>query len=417
MASSPDNYSDLEQRAMKAHKDAFGEEPVAVAAAPGSWSLVGEHTDPFGGVVLLSLTDVRTVAAITPREDNTIEVLVEEFDHHSGEFTTEKSSATLSDVAPRGEDKMESDFSTAEHVAGLVHTMMHRQMLSRDTAGFSVTVSSTIPRTAGIGADVALDVAVALAVGHGIDDLSAAPVRAKLADVCFQASHNYSAFPSVRARYTAALRGQGSGLNIVDYADGSITQASHPVGKSTKTTAFVVSAPAQGHIDGSGIAERHEFLENAAHAFGATSLRLLPDAPARVVDWLSAIHKVNGPEGVPSVAGASSWMNFLAAETNAATSAAQAIRSRRHMDLFPIINTSQEQMYSELGLVDGTDRALAQLCVARGARSARSAEAGASTSVVAIVDAAHAANFQADLAEDGLSVIELLPGQPAEVLS
>jgi galactokinase len=107
------------------------------------------------------------------------------------------------------------------------------------------------------------------------------------------------------------------------------------------------------------------------------------------------------------------WMNFLEAETADAVSTAQAIRSRRHGDIFPILNRSQQHMDSELGVVSDAERALAQLCLSRGALSARSSESGASTAVVAIVESAHATNFTHDLAADGLSVIELLPGEPA----
>lgn len=412
MAAGIDSTSDLAQRARDLHSSAFGEDAVATAAAPGSWSLIGEHTDPYGGVVLLSLTDLRTVAAMSPRTDRAVVVEMETFNHSTGEFDRILDKTTLEKVAGFAEDKDKTSFTIAEHLGGLVQTMMHRQMLSRDTAGFSIAISSTIPENSGLGGDVALDVAVALAVGHNIDDLTAAPVRAKLADVCFQASQHFADYPSVRARYTAALRGQASGLNIVDYSDGSITQASHPVGSNTKTSAFAIMAGApENH--GELIKERHTFIEDAGHAFGASSLRLLPEAPSRVIDWLSAIHEVNGPEGVPSVAEASSWMNFLESETTAAVSTAQAIRSRRHADLFPIVNRSHEKLDAELGVVADADRALAELCLSRGALSARSSEAGASTAVIAIVESGHASNFAHDLAADGLTVIELLPGEPA----
>ncbi|MGZ7497076.1 galactokinase family protein [Corynebacterium sp. ZY180755] len=404
--------SDLVQRACDLHSAAFGEDPVATAAAPGSWSLIGEHTDPYGGVVLLSLTDLRTVAAISPRNDRAVVVEMETFDHRTGEFDRISDKTTLDKVATFSEDKEKTSFTVAEHLGGLVQTMMHRQMLSRDTAGFSIAISSTIPEKSGLGGDVALDVSVALAVGHGIDDLNVAPVRAKLADVCYQASQHFADYPSVRARYTAALRGHANALNVVDYSDGSITQASHPVGPSTRTSALLITAGAQESY-GELIKERHKFIEDAGHAFAASSLRLLPEAPTRVVDWLAAIHEVNGPEGVPEITEASMWMNFLEAETADAVSTSQAIRSRRHGDIFPILNRSQQHMDSELGVVSDAERALAQLCLSRGALSARSSESGASTAVVAIVESAHATNFTHDLAADGLSVIELLPGEPA----
>lgn len=40
---------------------------ISAASAPATWSLIGDHTDHAGGVVLTSLSDLRTAVAISPR--------------------------------------------------------------------------------------------------------------------------------------------------------------------------------------------------------------------------------------------------------------------------------------------------------------------------------------------------------------
>lgn len=221
--------------------------------------------------------------------------------------------------------------------------------------------------------------------------------------------------PVLRARFTTALRGAAGQLNIIDYADGSITQAAHPVGDPTDTVALVVVPP--NHADRTQeVLRRERFIAEATKAFAAESLRMLPDSESRVIDWLRAVHEIKGPDNVPSLSEATQWLEFLTTETAAALELTQAVRSRRHTDMFPLLGASQtntEKLYS----ITGADSALAQLCMVRGALSARSAAAGLSDAVIALVERSHVENFAADAAADGLIVVELLNGHPATSVS
>lgn len=402
----PHSEVDAATRALKAHEARFGE-AKAVCSAPATWSLIGEHTDHSGGVVLMALADIRCAVAVTPRADRGFVVREIYREEPSGELVERES--TCEAVAPNAEEATAR--STAERIAGLVHTMMHRQMLSRETAGFDVTVVNDIPAGAGLGATVALDVAAALAFASHLEDLTSAPVKTKLAEVCFQSSQAFSPAPEVRARYTAALRGHSDAMNVIDYSDGSITQATNPVGPAAGTVALVV-VPPRGTARVEEVARRNGFIDQAAHAFGAENLQLLPDASTRVIDWLRAVHDVLGPEGVPLVEEASLWLQFMDKETADAKAVTAAIRSRRLGELYPVLARSQSHLADLLQLTD-VDFTVAQLCLARGALSARSAEAGTSTAVIALVDGFRAENFAADLSGDGFTVIELVDGQPA----
>lgn len=389
-------------RAVAAHEEAFGE-VTATASAPATWLLIGEHTDHFGGIVVVGMHAAQLAVAISPRADATFVVDEHTIAEDFAGYDTSRSTAEGFDVHEQAHGPAEN---AAARLAGLVHTMMHRQLVSRETAGFNVTIVSDIPRRAGLGEQVAADVAAALAFATSVEELDSPPVRAKLADVCYQSSQAFSPTPQVRARYAAALRGQAGALQVIDYADGSITQAPQPFGEATGLSAFVIIPPSATAFTGELVATRAAFIDKAAAAFGAESLRLLPDASTRVIDWLRAVHEVLGPEEVPSVEEASAWMQFMDLEIAAAAKATVALRSRKIAELVPLLQASSVNLGTLLGLGHDT-AAVQQLCQVRGAVLTRAAEAGSCGSVIAVVPSHRAANFAADLSADGLGVIAL----------
>ncbi|HEY0870101.1 MAG TPA: galactokinase family protein, partial [Acidothermaceae bacterium] len=55
--------------------ETFGRSPAGVWSAPGRVNLVGEHTDYNGGYVLPFAINLRTYAAVSPRDDRRARVL------------------------------------------------------------------------------------------------------------------------------------------------------------------------------------------------------------------------------------------------------------------------------------------------------------------------------------------------------
>ena len=406
-------------RARTAHRDNVGTEPTHIASAPATWSLIGEHIDHFGGIAIMGLADLRAAVAVSPRDDGTVSVRCLSADGSTTEdfITLEKVSALAAEQQPSVDSEGQPVVppapkgGLAARLGGIVHTMINRQLLSRETAGADITVVTDIPDNAGLGAAAAIDTATALALLGGADEPFDAPLRARLAEVCSQAVGTFARFPALRARHSAALRGTGESVTIIDYADGSVTQAPHAVNQDLVAFALAVPGDFDCGETVSDIRARERFIDDACHAFGTESLRLLPDAPQRVLDWLAAVHKIHGPDNQPTIAQATAWLTFYAEETQRAQGVARALRSRRGTELFPLLTQSQ----SALATVYGFDSAekLAQLATARGAAAARSAHAGTSTAVIAYVPSTKATNFAADLAEDGLLVVPLNAGAPA----
>ena len=213
----------------------------------------------------------------------------------------------------------------------------------------------------------------------------------------------------MKARYTTGIRGRAGFINILDFADGSITQAAHPA-KPNKVVALSVFAPV-GKTQPAEIKRRQDFIEEATKAFGAESIRLLPDAQTRVLDWLKAVHEVRGTDGVPAPIEAGQWLDFHAAELESATTAVQLIRARRLTQLYPVLADSQNHMATLYGTSD-TCNQIAQLYLNRGALSAHS---GISNAVITLIDAKTAHNFTTDLSDDGFLVTVLNDGVPAEL--
>ena len=56
------------------HRDIFGTEPTGGATAPSTWSLLGEHTDHSGGIVLASLSQWSVAVTVSPNPDDVINV-------------------------------------------------------------------------------------------------------------------------------------------------------------------------------------------------------------------------------------------------------------------------------------------------------------------------------------------------------
>lgn len=412
------------ERVAQAHRKAVGE-PAAVADAPATYPVIGEHVDHYGGAVVMGLSSLRAAVAYSPRADDRITVTTHlpgaqaATDEISAEEVRRRGAEQQPGVDDHGRPTVAPTpvGGAAARVGGLVWTLIHRQLLSRDTGGLDVTVVNDIPRGVGLGSDAAVDAALALALQADDAEIDHAPVRTRLAETCAQSNDMFSAFPPLRARHTAALRGAGETVSVIDYADGSVTQAPHPV--DAEHRAFVVGLPEDhqpDHSPGVDTVRRHRaFVDDACKAFGAESLRLLPDAPGRVLDWLRAVHKVRGADGVPTTAEAAGWLNFGEEETRRALLVARALRSRRGEDIGQLLAESQRQLHPLLG-VDACDE-LAALCLARGAVTARATAAGLASGVRVLVPERAAANFAADAADDGLLVVELHRGERAAVLT
>lgn len=395
----------------------FGADCSYVTEAPSTAPIVGEYVDHYGGAVVLGLAAPRVAVAIAPNSDNTIDVRLHRIRDTESQSTI-TDAVTVDEVAQVAADAVNADdaestdrddthSSVALRLGGIAHTLIHRQLVPRDTAGLNVTIVSDVPKGPALGEDEAIDAAFALALLAEAPDAHEAPMRARLAEVCAQSAEVFSPRPLTRARYSAALRGEAGSLAVIDYADGSVMQAPAP-----PVPAFALLVPKSEPAD-DGEKRRRKFFDDACRAFGTDSLRSLPDARTRVLDWLRAVHTVHPDTDAPEAPEAARWLSYVEKETARALKVALALRSRRVNEVWPQLLSSQ----AETAAITGADDALVRLASSRGALSARAAGAAGATGAVAFVPENRVNNFAADFAEDGLLVVALGTGRVAEICS
>lgn len=390
-----DETKPVADRARAAHEERTGTAPTHVASAPGTWVLAGENVDHFGGTTLIGLSSLRAAVAVSPRDD-----------HKLVFAASSRASTSVLATAEMGEPDS-ADHAVAKRWAGLVHQLIQRQVLSRETRGLDVTVVSDIPLGAGLGALWAADAAMCLALAAGHDELNDAPFRARLADIASQAVESYSSLTGLRSRHTAALRASGAGVAVIDYADGSLTETPHPgrLGVRIFSVAEAFGKADAGQVE--NIAKHRAFIDAACSNFGVNSLRKLPDAIERVVEWVQARHTV-GDETAPAPEKARAWVHYCEAETLRSMAVAKALRSRHTNDLFTLVNSPTEMRGLEL------PDALIALCLERGAVAARPAATGSSKAALAFVPVHEADAFARRFAKD-FDLLEITQGTTAQL--
>ena len=202
-----------------------------------------------------------------------------------------------------------------------------------------------------------------------------------------------------------ALRGGGDGVSVIDYADGSLTQAPHPARHGVRIFSLVTELGTPYSKENQAIADHRTFIDAACANFGVESLRQLPDAVNRVVQWVEARRSV-GDETAPDPDTARRWVHFCESETLRSLAAAKALRSRRANDLFTLLNSPSEPHNL------ATPEAVVALARERGAVAARPAATGTSNAVIAFVPVQEADAFVETMAKD-FEVVEVTPGEVA----
>ena len=129
-------------RAQEAHTAHAGHTAQAVASAPGTWSIAGEHAGHFGGIVVMGISELRAAAAVSPRTDGKVQVRLIETTPEGEKHTDD--AIELDELAKRfaqqqpGIDEQGRPTvpplpqgGLAARVGGVIWTMINRQLLSR----------------------------------------------------------------------------------------------------------------------------------------------------------------------------------------------------------------------------------------------------------------------------------------------
>ena len=405
---SPDSATSTAQRVTELHARITSAEPVSVASAPATWILGGEAVEHFGGSTVVGLSQLRVAAAVSARNDTLLRLTVTCSHSAVGtELSGEVDLTACDSDAPATETPAQRITARA---AGLVHSLISRQVLSRDTAGLNITIVSDIPAGAGLGALHAGDAALALALASfaGTEELEQAPTRARLAEICSASAAAHSRLPVLRARHTAALRGAGETISVIDYSDNSVTQAPHPGRLGVRVFSVAPSLGTPYDDQAEQVAARRAFINEACTNFGVPSLRQLPGATERVVEWVKARREITGADSAPEPETARQWVSYCEEETQHCQALAKALRSQRAEELFSLLDAAPapHDISCPVELITHTRD--------NGAVAARGACAGMSQAVIALVAHQQVLEFLAAVADE-YEVIEIHPGVVAGV--
>ena len=245
---------ETEQRAARAYKEKFGEEPELVASAPGRVNLIGEHTDYNGGFVLPCAIDRRIAVAVGADEGAL----------YSADF----------DQTRQIDDK---DSSWADYPRGVAWAIGEA---GHEIGGFRAAFAGDVPLGSGLSSSAAIEAATALALdaffGLGVG-------RTDLALACQQAENDYVGVGTgIMDQYASLLCEAGAAL-LVDCR--SLDAESVPLDLQAAGLALVVcDTRVERGLADTGYNDRRATCERAASMLGVEELR---DATEGDLDLLS----------------------------------------------------------------------------------------------------------------------------------
>jgi len=236
---------EIEQRAARAYREKFGEEPELVASAPGRLNLIGEHTDYNGGFVLPCAIDRRIAAAVG-----------------KGGFETRLYSADF-DETRRMDDR---DSSWADYPRGVAWAMGEA---GHEIEAFRAAFAGDVPLRSGLSSSAAIEAATALVLdaffGLGIG-------RTDLAVLCQRAENDYVGVGTgIMDQYASLLCEAGAAL-LVDCR--SLEAQSVPLDLEAGGLSLVVcDTRVERGLADTGYNDRRATCERAAARLGVEALR------------------------------------------------------------------------------------------------------------------------------------------------
>lgn len=123
----------------------FAAQPECVFQAPGRVNLIGEHTDYNDGFVLPCAIDYHTLIAVTPRDDDTVNVVALDYEEQKDSFSLNE------DIVPHDTQLW------SNYIRGVIR---HLKLAGHSFKGADLVVTGNVPQGAGLSSSASLEVAV-----------------------------------------------------------------------------------------------------------------------------------------------------------------------------------------------------------------------------------------------------------------
>ena len=236
---------EIEERAARAYRERFGEEPGLVASAPGRINLIGEHTDYNGGFVLPCAVGRRVAIAIGRGEDDEL---------YSSDFD---------EARPVSRRK---DSSWADYPRGVVWAIGEA---GGEMGGFRAAFAGDVPLGSGLSSSAAIEAATALAL-DALFELGMG--RKELAVLCQRAENEFVGVQSgIMDQYASLLCEEGAAL-LVDCR--SLEAENVPLDlRGAGLSLLVCDTRVERGLADTGYNDRHATCMRAAEHLGVAQLR------------------------------------------------------------------------------------------------------------------------------------------------
>ena len=238
----------LDQRARREFRQAFGYPPGAVAVAPGRINIVGEHTDYNEGFVLPAAIDRHVAVALRLRRDDRIVM-------HSDRYDAPVDLPRLPSVR---------EGTWADYILGVAIQVGQR---IGSGSGLDVMVASDLPVGSGLSSSGALEVAAAVAL------LAARGAELALLDIALLCQAAENEFVGARTGImdqVTALRARAGNAMQLDCRSFEAEFVPLPDGRYSW---LLADTRVHHELAGSAYNERRAECEAAARALGLSSLR------------------------------------------------------------------------------------------------------------------------------------------------
>jgi galactokinase len=367
---------EIEEKAIKAYADMFGEDPELIASAPGRINLIGEHTDYNGGFVLPCAVGRRVAVAAG---------------NAGGELYS-----TNFDEARRIEDGKDS--SWADYPRGVAWAFGEA---GREVGEFRAAYAGDVPLGSGLSSSAAIEAATALALdalfGLGMD-------RRELALLCQRAENEFVGVQSgIMDQYASLLCEEGSAL-LVDCR--SLEAQNVPLDlEEVNLTLLVCDTRVERGLADTGYNDRRAACERAARTLGVKQLRDAGEADL----W-----QLSGEELMRA--------RHIVTENARVIEAAEAVRVGDFPELGRLMYASHTSMRDDFEISTRELDAFVELAEAARAPGARLTGAGFGGCAIALVRTGEAGvlarNVKREFAQRGFEeplFYEFVPSAGAEV--
>ncbi|BCJ42978.1 galactokinase [Actinoplanes ianthinogenes] len=357
--------SDIPAAATAAFTAAYGAAPAGLWAAPGRVNLIGEHTDYNDGFVLPFALPQRTVAAAGPSPDGTYSI--------------------CSTLAPEpvtfGADTAPGEVTGwGAYVAGVVWAL-------RD-AGFEppvarIAIASDVPLGSGLSSSAALESAVLTA----LIDLGGLDVPLERRPAIAQRAENlYVGAPTGILDQSASIRCEAGQALFLDCRSYAIEQIPFDLAAAGLAILVINSNAPHQHVDGEYGARRKSCEESAA-ILGVPALRdvtagELPAALDRLGD--EVLRKRT---------------RHIVTENQRVLDTVALLRAGQVREIGPLLTASHVSMRDDFEITVAQVDVAVEAALAAGAHGARMTGGGFGGCVLALIDAARAAETADAVAE------------------